>query len=153
MFLKKKTYIGNQYKDPNDMIEIKIPLNKQLQVLEKRFENIKKEKISEITETIGQWRKAQTIHNWFVNNIQGGEDDCREYIVDSYNLEKLLKICENVKKNPKMAHKFLKVDNYTKFDETIYDQYYFQDIEDTIKILKEAIIEAQNADIYYSSSW
>ena len=25
------------------------------------------------------WRKANAIHDWFVDNIQGGEDDCNAY--------------------------------------------------------------------------
>ena len=30
---------------------------------------------------VGQWRKSNQIHQYFVDNCQGGEDDCRESYV------------------------------------------------------------------------
>ena len=50
-----------------------------------------------IHEQAGYWRKANHIHNWFVENVQGGEDDCcyhRE--VEEDDLRELLDICETV---------------------------------------------------------
>jgi hypothetical protein len=38
------------------------------------------------------WRKANAIHYWFVQNVQSGADDCREYFVTRDNLRSLLKI-------------------------------------------------------------
>ena len=32
-------------------------------------------------ESFGYWRKANQIHKWFVDNVQGGIDDCRPYPV------------------------------------------------------------------------
>ena len=52
---------------------------------------------SEIKESVGYWRKANQIHNWFVNNVQDGEDDCRAYEVSKEQLEKLLDLCQRVK--------------------------------------------------------
>ena len=50
-----------------------------------------------IIEQVGYWRKANQIHNWFVENIQDGEDDCdyhRE--VTKEDLEELLDVCKRV---------------------------------------------------------
>jgi len=50
-----------------------------------------------ICDEVGYWRKANQIHNWFVENIQDGIDDCdyhRE--VTREDLEELLDICERV---------------------------------------------------------
>ena len=33
------------------------------------------------TEMVGYWRKANHIHKWFVDNVQEGIDDYREYYV------------------------------------------------------------------------
>lgn len=44
------------------------------------------------------WRKANAIHNWFVNNVQDGEDDCKEYYVDREKLQALLDLCKQVLK-------------------------------------------------------
>ena len=48
---------------------------------------------------IGYWRKANQIHNWFVENVQGGEDDCGTYPVSKEQLEELLEKCEYVLDN------------------------------------------------------
>ena len=37
-------------------------------------------------EDVGYWRKANQIHNWFVQNVQGGEDDCGIYEVSQAKL-------------------------------------------------------------------
>ena len=47
-------------------------------------------------EMVGYWRKANHIHNWFVENIQGGNDDCGKYEVTKEQLEELLKVCKTV---------------------------------------------------------
>jgi hypothetical protein len=44
---------------------------------------------TEITELIGEWRKANAIHGWFVDNVQEGKDDQAEYKVSREQLEKL----------------------------------------------------------------
>lgn len=56
-----------------------------------------------IMEQVGYWRKANHIHNWFVNNIQDGVDDCgyhRE--VTEEDLCELLDICQKVLGSCKM---------------------------------------------------
>lgn len=42
---------------------------------------------------VAYWRKANQIHNWFVKNVQGGNDDCGEYKVTVDQLESLLDLC------------------------------------------------------------
>lgn len=42
------------------------------------------------------WRKANAIHNWFVENVQGWEDNCQEYDVDHSDLIELMKLCKQV---------------------------------------------------------
>ena len=43
-----------------------------------------------------QWRKANAIHKWFVDNIQGGNDDCGTYEVSIEDLARLHDICVEV---------------------------------------------------------
>lgn len=45
---------------------------------------------------VGYWRKANHIHAWFVENVQGGNDDCSYYTVTEDNLMDLKEICEKV---------------------------------------------------------
>lgn len=42
------------------------------------------------------WRKANAIHGWFVQNVQGGEDDCGIYTVELGQLAELRDACKNV---------------------------------------------------------
>lgn len=44
-------------------------------------------------EEVGYWRKANHIHNWFVENVQGGEDDCGYYEVTAEQLTELRDLC------------------------------------------------------------
>lgn len=50
-----------------------------------------------IKHEIGYWRKANQVHSWFVENVQGGEDDCGDYIVTKEKLQELLDICIRLK--------------------------------------------------------
>lgn len=42
------------------------------------------------------WRKANQIHNWFVQNCQGGVDDCGRYAITVADLMKLKELCEKI---------------------------------------------------------
>lgn len=50
-----------------------------------------------LLEEVGYWRKANQIHRWFVDNIQYGVDNQGHYHVTEKKLEKLLKVCLEVK--------------------------------------------------------
>ena len=51
-----------------------------------------------IMKQVGYWRKANQIHNWFVENIQDGIDDCEYHReVTEEDLKELLSICEQIK--------------------------------------------------------
>jgi hypothetical protein len=39
--------------------------------------------------TAAYWRKSNQIHAWFVDNVQGGEDNCGEYYVSNDKLKQL----------------------------------------------------------------
>lgn len=42
------------------------------------------------------WRKANQIHNWFVQNCQNGVDDCEYYAITVADLMKLKEVCEKI---------------------------------------------------------
>ena len=53
--------------------------------------------VDRIMEQVGYWRKANQIHNWFVENIQDGVDDCEYHNeVTQEDLEELLDVCKRV---------------------------------------------------------
>ena len=50
-----------------------------------------------IMDQVAYWRKANAIHEWFVNHVQDGEDDCDYHDeVTKEILEELLDTCEEV---------------------------------------------------------
>lgn len=170
MYLYKKHYVWNE---DRKSVKISIPKVK-----------VNTKRVSEITELVGQWRKANAIHKWFVDNVQSGEDDCKQYAVSRKQLEELFaltskvikasklvkgkvkngKTMQNSKwvpimedgkyiKNPSTAEKLLPVQEGFFFGSKEYDQYYYQDLKSTHKILEDLLKEKDNADFYYQSSW
>lgn len=159
MYLRRKIYIGANFEHNDVKGEIKIESHgKPVKVI---FN-----KITEITEDCGYWRKANSIHNWFVQNVQNGEDDCRQYYVEEKKLQELLDCCMKIKSNPTTAPELLPPIEGFFFGSTDYDDNYWDDIDLTIKIINEVledkieIIDSEGkkkeflrGDIYYQSSW
>ena len=108
-----------------------------------------------IVEQAGYWRKANAIHQWFVNNVQGGKDDCGEYYASPEKLEKLLDICNAVIADPSQANELLPTASGFFFGSTEYGEYYLDDIAHTVKIIEQALADYDNTDVsfYYHSSW
>ncbi len=106
-----------------------------------------------IFERIAYWRKANQIHNWFVENAQGGEDDCDYYMVSYDQLAELLRLAKEVRKT-KNADLLEPVAGFF-FGSTNIDEYYWEDIDLTIEQLSE-ILDSVNFDeeqVFYRSSW
>ena len=99
----------------------------------------------EISLPVGYWRKAWAIHKWFVDNCNGGVDDCREFRVPFYKIKELLETCKQVRDDHSKAEELLPDTSPAN-----YDEWYFLDIDNTIKILSKL----ENVDdYYYDASW
>ena len=184
MYLVRKKFVGAQYEHRNVSGEINIKIGeKQLPIDFK--------KVSYIEEAVGYWRKANAIHNWFVNNVQDGEDDCKEYWVTLDKLKSLLNLCKEVKEkailkegkikngetlkngkwepimedgsyieNAEEIEELLPTQSGCFFGSTDYDEYYMQDIDNTIEIIEGILKDEEElnklgfyGDYYYQSSW
>ena len=115
--------------------------------------SIKPERIERIIENIGYWRKANAIHKWFVDHVQEGEDDCKDYYVERDQLRDLLKLVKRVLQNHELAPSLLPTQEGFFFGDTEYGKYYFQDLEETRRILEQALSEGAEGEIHYQSSW
>ena len=104
-----------------------------------------------ITATVGYWRKANQIHAWFVENCQGGNDDCEECYVDNDKLNILYNLCKRVKDEPSLASELLPTSKGFFFGSNDYDEWYMNDIAYTIKLLERLL--PLDLDLYYQSSW
>lgn len=102
------------------------------------------------------WRKANAIHKWFVDNVQGGEDDCKEYDVDIEKLKTLCSLLDKMLSMPKEeAVKLLPTTSGFFFGSTEYDEWYWKDIEETRDRLNELLSDPTIDDycFTYQSSW
>jgi len=113
-----------------------------------------------VREEVGYWRKANAIHQWFVENVQGGEDDCSAYFVSEDDLKELLRLT----KLALVAYEAGEFDVCSEllpptsgffFGSTEIDEYYKEDLETTIKTLEE-VLDTTNFNeqqIFYRASW
>ncbi len=99
------------------------------------------------------WRKVNAVHQWFVDNCQGGNDNCQQSYVSREKLEQLLGGCKEVLANRDKADQILPTASGFFFGSTDYDEYYFYDIEDTVQQLETALALDDTWDFYYQASW
>lgn len=106
---------------------------------------------------LGYWRKANHIHAWFVDHVQGGVDDCEEYVVRKEQLAELRDACETVLRNwsDKTSEELLPTQGGFFFGGTDYDEYYYEDVKHTLTMLDTALtlVDFDNQMVIYSSSW
>ena len=65
-------------------------------IRKKKSKNNKKTYDDMEWEEIAYWRKANQIHKWFVDNVQDGVDDCRDYLVTKEKIQELINICNQI---------------------------------------------------------
>ena len=100
------------------------------------------------------WRKAKAIHKWFVENIQDGVDDCGEYEVTVEQLTELRDLCHQVIENRELAEELLPTQSGFFFGSTDYDEWYFENLINTINCLDDLLAETDVGDTFvYWSSW
>lgn len=108
----------------------------------------------EIEFHIGYWRKANQIHSWFVQNVQDGKDECVRHFVHNDKLRELRKTCEFALDHPKRAEDILTPKDGFFFGSMEVDNYYFDDLRDTIKIIDKCLsFKYKDWRFFYQSSW
>ena len=170
MYLAKDTYVGNKYKDKKEQILVS-------------DSSIKTERITNIREEIGYWRKANAIHNWFVKNLDDDADNCKDCYVEVEHLEKLLETVNKVLEVSKLVNGKIQngsifkdgkeipimVDGKCIEDPTVAKKLlpttegcFFGSIDyneyyiqqlEETKKILEESLEEDNGDFYYRASW
>lgn len=146
MYLNRRVYIGNN-SDDGEIVEVTNALGKKT-----RYNT---GKIEYVIERVAYWRKANAIHNWFIENVAGGVDDCSEIEVESSKLKELLDVCRKVSKDHSLAPQLLPTTEGFFFGSQDYDDWYFQDLEHTIKVLESLDLDEDwlAASFTYRASW
>ena len=155
MYLSKKTYVKNwSFQTPEETHEVTVLKGGQ------PVSHIKPERVSFIVEEVAYWRKFNALHGWFVNNCANGVDDCKEVYVDSDQLKELVDTLKKVKEifdNPEMDQSeiedLLPPTEGFFFGNSDIDEYYKQDVIDTIDVLEGLLEEEGQHDFYYRASW
>ena len=76
------------------------------------------------------------------------------FYVSIDDLSELLETCQRVKANHGMAYELLPVQSGCFFGSTNYDEWYWEDIDNTIEIIEDLLAEPiDHATIYYQASW
>ena len=111
--------------------------------------------VAHVQFNVGYWRKANAIHNWFVQNVQDGEDECKPHYVERVQLEKLRDDCKLEMLVPAGESGAGVVEPTSGFffgnDER--DEWYYRSLEDTIKIIDECLKLDSDWSFEYQSSW
>lgn len=165
MFLeiRKNEYCSKYYKDEESGLKLELPKD-----VSRFFSNLTNLTVSRTTDyRVGYWRKANAIHNWFLENCAARDkwadpiDDCRPIEVPVEKLEELLDDCKKVLEDKSLATELLPTTDGFFFGSTEYDDWYFDDIEDTIDIIEPIIkfmkhmlkIKDYTWSIIYQASW
>jgi hypothetical protein len=142
-YLYKKTWVNNNRKNNTHQV-----VDKTVEIFDKEYPL---KDLEYLVYEVGYWRKANQIHKWFVNNVQEGNDDCKEYYVSDEQIKELYDLCVEIINNPQKAEELLPTHTGFFFGSYEYDEYYMRDLQHTIDILKP-LLNCNDA-IYYSSSW
>jgi hypothetical protein len=98
------------------------------------------------------WRKFNALHNWFVNNLQNGVDDCGFYELTQEKVNECLDVLREVKDTKK--YKLMEPKSGFFFGSTEVDEWYWDGVDNAIDQLEKLLNLDWNAyRFFYHSSW
>ena len=110
--------------------------------------------VKEISLEALYWRKANAIHGWFVDTVQHGEDNCKEYEVERKQLEALRDLCKDILENPIATNDSdLEPREGFFFGCTNKDEWYYKDLKDTVEGLDKVLKLPHEFYFTYQASW
>jgi hypothetical protein len=177
MYLHKKTYVKQwNFQKPEETFEVIVKKGGVT------YPNVNPSKVTNVEEEVMYWRKFNALHNWFVDNVQGGDDNCQTSYVDKEQLTELVdvlrKVKESLDKSPKgvvevvggwkdgeeykvpvevfedtsVAEELLPTASGFFFGGTEYDDYYLECVTETLEVLEKEL-EIPCDGYYYHASW
>jgi len=151
MYLSAKKYLWNKTDD-----EIAKKVGEIIGIdgdTERRF-NGSSLVVKEISLDAMYWRKANAIHGWFVNVVQGGEDDCNSYDVERSQLVALRDLCKDILEHPDAERETdLEPTQGFFFGSYEKDEWYYEDLKNTVEGLDRVLALPEEYSFTYQSSW
>jgi hypothetical protein len=150
MYLEARKYVSS-YSDISDYEAIK-------EIMELKTGDIPEATSGSVSLGVMYWRKTNSVHEWFVNNVQDGKDDCGQYHVSRDKLVELMETCKKVVDNrgdTAVAEELLPTASGFFFGDTDYEEYYYEGLLWTIEGLERILNNPayNDMDFQYSSSW
>jgi hypothetical protein len=149
MYLNASRYLSDFDEADKEKKAAMLKLFPELEVYAKKDES----PVKELKIEVGYWRKANAIHNWFVWNVQNGEDDCKPYFVGREELETLKGLCQQVLNDNSLAEDLLPPTSGFFFGNTEVDEYYLDSLMKTVEIVDRTLALPDAWWIEYQSSW
>ena len=163
LIIRKNEFRSKYHKDEESDLELEYPKD-----ITRFIPNLTDLSISRKTDyEVGYWRKANHIHNWFIQNCAYKDecgnpiDDCRPIEITVDKLEKLLDTCKKVLADHSLAETLLPTADGFFFGSVDYDEDYFREIERTVEIIEPVLKFAKHKleikdyiwEVYYRASW
>ena len=161
--IRKNEYCSKYHKDKSSKMKLEYPKD-----ITEFIPNPADLRISRQTNyEVGYWRRANQIHNWFMQNCASGDecdnpiDDCRPVEITVDKLEALLETCKKVLADHSLAETLLPTTDGFFFGPTGYNEYYFKQIEYTVEVIEPVLkfvnhklkIKDYTWEVYYRASW
>jgi hypothetical protein len=156
MYMSKKTYVKQwSHNKPEEQFNVEVKKGGE------PFSPIKKERVSYVVEEVAYWRKFNALHNWFVNKCADGVDECQPIYVSEERMKELLETLHKVKEvydsNPpdkeEQLDDIFPTSSGFFFGGTEYDEYYIQEVNETIELIENLLEEEGGDDYEYQASW
>jgi hypothetical protein len=102
---------------------------------------------------VGYWRKCNQIHKFFDSEVATVENGADIY-VEREELEELKVRILKVQADHSLAEELLPTEDGFFYGSINYDEGYYQDLEDTIKILDRVLAYvSEDISYYYTANW
>jgi len=104
---------------------------------------------------IGYFRKFNALHNYIVNELADGIDECQEIQITKDDLYTLLDKLSRIDNDRDLAEEELPTASGFFFGNTDYDDWYFDDVKDALEMCELYLtkFDFDKYDLIYHASW
>ena len=128
-------------------------LDMYLERRKKKTNNVIDTIINQKYEEVFYWRKAYAINNYF-DNLVNGLENLKKYSVSFEDIRELKNRIVRILNDHSLASELLPTQISLLAEDTVYDNFYFKKLEDTLKGLKEITEkDFEEYDYFYSAWW